>query len=217
MMERTRVCPAALHVLQCSALIASCSFTVFSPLIVISYLLISLFIVPMIIFGLYSAADDEGLPEGFRLYKCPNAIVLVPVYLVLGLLWALYALILVVLHPFVLLVYELLRLFGLCSARVVPDNEAPVADVETCGDGKAALHPSASEPQGRLEQDTSHDGGSRRRGSSPPWRVPPALSRRCKRSKTATAATTPSGPHWRARRSCTRTTRPQFAQATCGW
>ena len=82
-MAHARACTAALHVLQFWALLLAL-LTLLSPLLIFFYLVISLVFVPMIIIGLRSAADDEGLPEGFRLYKFPHAIVLVPVYLLLA-------------------------------------------------------------------------------------------------------------------------------------
>ena len=60
-MGRTRVCPAALHVLQFSALVL-----VIAPAIPLVYHPMSLLAVPTITFGLHAAADDKGLPKAFR-------------------------------------------------------------------------------------------------------------------------------------------------------
>ena len=132
-MPATRVGPAAAHALQ---------FTlhfifVLLPLIVPFWAILSFVLVPTAARGLRNTDSTPGP----RWLKRPLALVSLPLKLAAGLAWLLYAAVTLIIHPFALLAYELLRLctrptLGAGRAglvQVAPADGGPTIDVKVQG------------------------------------------------------------------------------------
>ena len=111
------------HFLQAAALdlIVYCP-----PLPVFSWYVHSFLVMPLIAAGLC------GKP-GNRWYRMPVAIVSIPLSLVTGLMWLIYAYISMFIHPFAFLAFELLHCdSGVQPTRVAPGDEASERGCESC-------------------------------------------------------------------------------------
>ena len=126
-MPGTRVGPAAAQALQATLVVIFVLLPLFVPL----WAIFSFVLVPTAARGLRNTDSTPGP----RWLKWPLSLVSLPLKLAAGLAWLLYAYVTVPIQPFVLLVYELLRL---CWARASRPPSRPAASVAAGGSPAAS-------------------------------------------------------------------------------
>ena len=141
-MPATRVGPAAAQALQVTLVVISAMLPLFVPL----WAIFSFVLVPTAARGLRNTDSTPGP----RWLKWPLALVSLPLKLAAGLAWLLYAYVTVPIQPFVLLVYELLRL---CTCPTWGAGRAGLVQVAPA-DGGPTIEVKV---QGRPTVSTSHD------------------------------------------------------------